>query len=162
MKKMGLPLVIGSWLAQVVAAFIVGQTLFYKLTGAPETVALFQVVGGEPFTRYATAAAELVAVVLILIPRTASVGGLAVVGVMSGAMMAHFTKLGISIDPVALGNENLQELAGPTLFIMGVVAWLCGAAVLFIRRAQLPIIGPRLATPTVRPQPAPAKSDQPA
>ncbi|MEN0020770.1 MAG: hypothetical protein AAF747_07800 [Planctomycetota bacterium] len=144
-RRLAMPLKIASWVAQVAAAFILGQTLFFKLTAAPETVALFQVVAGDANGKammYATALGELTAVVLILIPRTAAIGGLMVMGVMTGAIGAHFaTNLGISIDPVALGKPELEPLTGPSLFVMGVVAWLAGAAVAVIRRKQLPVVG---------------------
>jgi uncharacterized membrane protein YphA (DoxX/SURF4 family) len=143
MQPLAKPLAILSWFLQLIAAFIIGQTLFFKLTGAPETIALFEVVGGEPFMRYATALLELVAVVLLVIPRTAPIGGLAAVVVMTGAIGAHATKLGISIDPEALGNPDLEPLAGPSLFVMAVVAWVSGAAVAVIRRRQLPVVGAR-------------------
>lgn len=143
MQPLSKPLGITSWILQLVAAFIIGQTLFFKLTGAPETIALFEVVGGEPFMRYASALLELVAVVLLLIPRLAAVGGLAALVVMTGAIGAHVTKLGVSIDPEALGKPDLEPLAGPSLFVMAVVAWLSGAAVAVIRRRQLPVVGAR-------------------
>jgi hypothetical protein len=143
MPTLSTPARIASWALQLVAAFIIGQTLFFKLTGAPETIALFEVVGGEPVMRYATALMELVAVALLLIPRTAALGGVAAVMVMTGAIGAHATKLGISIDPAALGKPELEPLAGPTLFAMAVVAWISGAAVAAIRRRSLPVIGPR-------------------
>ena len=38
-----------TWTAQVVAAVILGQTLFFKFTGAPEAVELFTTLGVEPF-----------------------------------------------------------------------------------------------------------------
>ena len=69
-----------SWVAQVVAAVIMGQTLFFKFSGAPEAVALFETLGVEPWGRLATGGIELVAVVLLLVPRTAALGGLLTVG----------------------------------------------------------------------------------
>ncbi len=134
-----------SWVAQLVAAAILGQTLFFKFTGAPETVALFEVVGLGDAGRIGTAVAELVAVVLLLIPRTAWAGGLMTMGVLSGAITSHLTRLGISIDPVALGDPRLEPLAGPSLFVLGVVAFVAGGIVLLLRRGQVPVIGAKLA-----------------
>lgn len=130
-----------SWVLQVVIAVILGQTLFFKLTGAPETRALFEVLGAEPVGRYATACAELLAVVLLLIPRTSVIGAVASLGVISGAILAHLTKLGVSIDPLKLGNPSLEPLAGPSLFVMAVIVLVGSICVLIIRRAQLPFIG---------------------
>lgn len=135
------PLLITSWILQVIVAFILGQTLFFKLTGAPETVALFEVLGAEPMGRIATAIAELVCVVLLLLPKTSVLGAIGSVGVISGAIMAHLTKLGVSIDPVALGNENLAPLEGPSLFIMAVIVFISSLVIITIRRTQIPVIG---------------------
>lgn len=134
-----------SWVAQLVAAAILGQTLFFKFTGAPETVALFEVVGLGDTGRIGTAVTELVAVVLLLVPRTAWAGGLLAMGVLSGAILSHLTRLGISIDPVALGDPRLEPLAGPGLFVLGVVAFALGGVVVFLRRGQVSVVGARLA-----------------
>jgi len=130
-----------SWILQLLIAFILGQTLFFKFTGAPETIALFEIVGAEPMGRYGTAVAELVCVILLLVPKTHVIGAIGSLGVISGAIMAHITKLGISIDPVALGNENIAPLEGPTLFVMAVVVFVSSLIVIVIRRAQIPVIG---------------------
>ncbi len=142
---MSKPITIVSWILQIVVAFILGQTLFFKLTGAPETVALFEILGAEPMGRYATAVAELVCVVLLLIPKTSVLGAIGSVGVISGAIMAHITKLGISIDPVALNKPEITPLEGPGLFAMAVVVFVGGLIIIAIRRAQIPIIGSKLA-----------------
>ncbi len=142
---MSKPVTIVSWILQIVVAFILGQTLFFKLTGAPETVALFEILGAEPMGRYATAVAELVCVVLLLIPKTSVLGAIGSVGVISGAIMAHITKLGISIDPVALAKPEIAPLEGPGLFAMAVVVFVGSLIIITIRRAQIPIIGSKLA-----------------
>ena len=135
------PLVITSWILQIGVAFILGQTLFFKFTGAPETVAMFEVLGAEPFGRYAAGLLELAAVVLLLIPRTIGVGALVSLAAITGAIGAHVTKLGISIDAEALGKPALEPLNGPSLFAMAVAVFVASAAVLFIRRRSLPVIG---------------------
>ncbi|MBO6514019.1 MAG: DoxX family protein [Phycisphaerales bacterium] len=144
-SQLSKPLLITSWILQIALAFILGQTLFFKLTGAPETIALFEVVGAEPMGRFATAIAELVCVVLLLIPKTSVLGAIGSVGVISGAIMAHITKLGISIDPVALAKPEIAPLEGPSLFVMAVIVFVGGLVIIAIRRAQIPIIGPKLA-----------------
>ncbi len=139
------PLIVTSWVLQIVAAAILGQTLFFKFAGADETRALFDVLGAEPMGRYATAAMELAAVVLLLVPRTIVFGAILSVGVISGAILAHLTKLGVSIDPTALGDPRLEPLAGPSLFVMAVVVLVASLGVLAIRRASIPVVGPKLA-----------------
>lgn len=145
MEPISKPLRVTSWVLQIVIAVILGQTLFFKFTGAPETKALFEVLGAEPIGRYATACAELLAVVLLLIPRTSVIGAVVSLGVISGAILSHLTKLGVSIDPQKLGNPNLEPLAGPSLFVMAVIVLAGSICVLIIRRTQLPLIGRRLA-----------------
>ena len=139
---------ITSWILQIIAAVILGQTLFFKLTGAEETKALFDVLGAEPGGRYATAIVELIAVVLLLIPRTAAIGAVVSLGVISGAILSHITKFGISIDPAALGDPRLEPLAGPSLFVMAVIVFLASLSVIAIRRSQLPVIGVRFRPPS--------------
>jgi putative oxidoreductase len=116
-----------SWLLQIVAAVIMGQTLFFKFSGAPEPVYIFTTLGAEPYGRWLAAVSELVAVVLLLWPAMAGAGGLLGLGVMSGALMAHLTtKLGIEV----LGDGGL-------LFALGVVVWVACAGIVFFRRHQL-------------------------
>lgn len=116
-----------SWVLQVVAAVIMGQTLFYKFSGAPEPIYIFTTLGAEPYGRWLAAISELVAVVLLLWPAMAGAGGLLGLGVMSGALLAHLTtKLGI----VVLNDGGL-------LFALGVVVWVACAGIVFIRRYQL-------------------------
>lgn len=116
-----------SWLLQIVAAVIMGQTLFFKFSGAPEPVYIFTTLGAEPYGRWLAAVSELVAVVLLLWPAMAGAGGLLGLGVMSGALMAHLTtKLGIEV----LGDGGL-------LFALGIVVWVACAGIVFLRRNQL-------------------------
>ena len=53
-----------SWTAQIIAAVILFQTLFFKFSGATESVHLFTKVGVEPFGRYGAGITELITVVL--------------------------------------------------------------------------------------------------
>lgn len=134
------PAAIVSWVAQIATAGILGQTLFYKFAGAPETKAMFDVLGAEPVGRFGTASLELIAVVLLLIPKTAVYGAALALLVICGAIFAHLTKLGISIDPVALGRPELVPIEGPSLFIMAMIVFALSVTVLVIRRRQLPFI----------------------
>ena len=116
-----------SWVLQIVAAIIMGQTLFFKFSGAPEPIYIFTTLGAEPYGRWLAGVSELVAVILLLWPAMAGAGGLLGLGVMSGALLAHLTtKLGI----VVLDDGGL-------LFAMGVVVWIACAGIVLIRRNQL-------------------------
>ena len=68
--------VILSWLLQLITAAILAQTLFFKFTGAEESKYIFSTLGIEPWGRIGTGIAELITVVLILTPRTVTLGAL--------------------------------------------------------------------------------------
>lgn len=119
-----------SWLLQIIAAAILGQTLFFKFGGAPESKYIFTVLGVEPWGRVATGCAELVAVILLLIPRTIPFGALLSLGLMTGAIGSHFTRLGIVVQ-----ND------GGLLFGLAVTVAFCSVIILMLRRRQLPDFG---------------------
>lgn len=118
------------WVLRLVAAAIMLQTLFFKFTGAPESIYIFETVGLEPFGRYASGVAELIASILLLIPRTTWLGAVIGLGVISGAIMSHVIVLGIEIQ----GD-------GGTLFAMAVVVFISCAVLLFLHRTDIPLIG---------------------
>ncbi|MFT4649694.1 MAG: hypothetical protein ACI9X4_002935 [Glaciecola sp.] len=121
-----------AWAAQIVAAIILGQTLFFKFTAAPEAVALFTKLGVEPWGRVALGVVELIAVILLLVPRTAVLGSALTLGLMVGALGSHLTKLGIEVE----GD-------GGALFTMAVIAFVAGLTATWIRRKELPVLGVR-------------------
>jgi hypothetical protein len=112
-----------SWLCQIAAAFIMGQTLFFKFGAAPEPVFIFTTLGVEPWGRWAAGMSELIAVVLLLIPSLAAWGALLTIGIMAGALLAHLGPLGI----VVLGDGGL-------LFGMGLATLAAAVVVLWLRR----------------------------
>jgi len=115
-----------SWILRIAAAVIFLQTLFFKFTGAPESIYIFQTLGAEPWGRYASGAVELIASVLLLVPRTAWMGALLGLLAISGAIASHLTKLGIEVQ----GD-------GGTLFIMALIVFLCCVGVLVIHRRDV-------------------------
>lgn len=143
MSSIKKPMLITSWVLQLIVVAIFFMAAFPKLTGAEETKALFEVLGAEPMGRYGVGVAELITAVLLLVPRTSVVGAVVSLGVITGAIMSHLTKLGISIDPVKLGNTALEPIAGPSMFIMAIIVFVSSLGIIMIRRSQLPIIGTR-------------------
>ncbi|MDX2147785.1 MAG: DoxX family protein [Planctomycetota bacterium] len=115
-----------AWVLQGLAAAILGQTLFFKFSGADEAVYIFTTLGVEPWGRYFAAVSELVAVLLLLTPRTAVLGAAMSVGIMLGAIASHLGPLGISVKD-----------DGGLLFGMGVVVLIASLGVLAIRREQV-------------------------
>jgi hypothetical protein len=122
--------VITSWIGQLTAAIILGQTLFFKFTGAPEARYIFSTLGVEPWGRYATGTLELITVILLLTPRTAALGAVLAMGLMGGAIMSHLTRLGIEVQ----GDGGL-------LFGLAITTLLAATIVAIIRRGQIPILG---------------------
>jgi len=118
-----------SWTLQLIAAAILFQTLFFKFTAAEESVYIFTTLGMEPWGRIGSGLAELVAVVLLLVPRTVTLGALLSLGVISGAIVSHLTKLGIVVK-----ND------GGLLFGLAVLVFACSVIVLVIRRQQIPVV----------------------
>jgi hypothetical protein len=124
---------LASWVCQLTAAAILAQTLFFKFTGAPESKYIFSTLGIEPWGRIGTGVFELIAVVLLLYPRTSVLGAVLAVGLMGGAIMGHLTKLGIEVQ----GDHGL-------LFKLAITVMLASVIVVVLRRRELPIVGDRL------------------
>jgi hypothetical protein len=85
------------WIARGIAAIIMLQTLYFKFSGAEESVYIFTTVGMEPWGRIGSGVAELIASVLILIPRTSVFGAVVGAGVMAGAIASHVFILGLEV-----------------------------------------------------------------
>lgn len=83
------------WIVRIVAAAILLQTLYFKFSAKPESVALFTKLGAEPWGRIGSGIMELITGILLLIPSTVFIGALMGAGIMGGAIMAHLTVLGI-------------------------------------------------------------------
>jgi uncharacterized membrane protein YphA (DoxX/SURF4 family) len=116
------------WVLRLVAAVIMIQTLYFKFTGHPQSVALFTQLGMEPWGRIGTGVMELIASLLILYPRTTGWGAALGMGLMGGALFFHLTKLGIVFDGDAV------------LFIYALITFVC-CLILFIKyRQQIPIL----------------------
>lgn len=88
---------IAPWILRIIAALIMLQTLYFKFSGSEESVYIFSQLGMEPWGRIGTGILELIASILILYPRTTFFGSLLAIGLMLGAIGAHFTKLGIVV-----------------------------------------------------------------
>ena len=126
-----------SWGLQCAVAAILLQTLFFKFTGAEESVYIFSAVGRfinvpalEPWGRIGSGVLELVASILLIVPATASIGAVVTMSVLAGAIMSHLLILGIEVK----GDGGL-------LFGLALAAFVSSAIILALRRAQLPVLG---------------------
>ena len=89
--------VVISWVLRLIAAFIMVQSLFFKFSGADESIYIFSTLGMEPWGRIGTGVIELVAAILLLIPRSTWLGAALGAGTMFGAIFFHLTSLGIEV-----------------------------------------------------------------
>jgi uncharacterized membrane protein YphA (DoxX/SURF4 family) len=113
------------WILRLVPALIMLQTLYFKFRAEPESVKLFTALGMEPYGRIGTGILELIASILILIPRYTGYGAILGLMMMTGALFFHLTKLG-----VYFGGDAL-------LFTYAVVTFLCCAILILAYRNQL-------------------------
>lgn len=114
------------WALRILAAIILLQTLYFKFTAHPQSVKLFTILGMEPWGRIGTGICELIASMLILIPRTTLLGAIMGLGLMAGAIFFHLTKLGIIFD----GDAGL--------FTYAVITFVCCLILIIIYRKKIP------------------------
>lgn len=126
---------VADWILRIVVAVILLQTLFFKFSGAKESVYIFSTLGAEPWGRIGSGVVELLASVLLLVPRTAVIGAILSLGTICGALMAHLTRLGIKLTAVG-DNGELFGLA-LTVFVLSLI-------VVYVHRREIPVVGPRL------------------
>ena len=112
---------------RIIIAIILIQTLRFKFTAHPDSVYIFETVGLEPHGRIGIGILELIAGILILIPRTIWLGALLTMGVLGGAIFMHLTRLGIEVN-----QDN------GVLFITAVVTFVLAAIVLLNHWKEVP------------------------
>lgn len=115
------------WIIKLIAVIILVQTLFFKFTAAEESVYIFTKLGIEPFGRIGSGVVELIASILILIPRTTLLGALLAMGTMMGALMSHLFVLGIEVQ-----ND------GGTLFTLAIITLICCLILVNHHKNKLP------------------------
>lgn len=115
------------WIVKLIAVGILVQTLYFKFTGAEESVYIFTTLGIEPYGRIGSGVVELIASILILIPRTTLLGALMGLGTMAGALLSHLVFLGIEVK-----ND------GGTLFILAIITFLCCLVLIYNQKSKIP------------------------
>lgn len=99
--------------SSILAAIILLQTLYFKFTGAPESVYIFEQLEAEPYGRIGLGVVELITAGLLIVKRTSFLGGLLGLGIISGAILSHLFVLGIEVQ-----ND------GGTLFILALTVFI--------------------------------------
>jgi uncharacterized membrane protein YphA (DoxX/SURF4 family) len=115
------------WIVKLIAVAILVQTLFFKFTGAEESIYIFQTLGIEPYGRIGSGIVELIASILILIPRTTLIGALLGLGTMAGALFSHLFVLGIVVKD-----------DGGTLFYLAIITLICCLILVYIQKHKIP------------------------
>jgi len=138
------PMMIFSWACRIVGAIILLQTLFFKFTGAPESVYIFTKLGTfihnaipsasistvEVWGRIGSGIMELIAALLLLTPRFVWAGAILAMAATGGAMASHLAFLGIEVQ----GDKGL-------LFLLAITVFVTSAIALFMHRGQIPVFG---------------------
>ena len=116
-------------LVRLIPAIIMLQTLFFKFSGAAESVYIFNSIGLEPWGRIGTGVLELIASILLLIDRRAIWGAFLGIGLMFGAVVTHLFMIGVEV----MGD-------GGQLFFMALATLICCAWILYQRRGEFSVI----------------------
>jgi hypothetical protein len=119
-----------SWVCAVIAGLIMLQTLYFKFSGAAESVYIFTAMGMEPWGRWLTGLMEFIASTLLLIPSKRGSGAVLGAGIMAGAILSHLTVLGIVVHD-----------DGGQLFIYAIITFTACIINVWLHRRQIPIIG---------------------
>ena len=113
-------------ISSIIAAIILLQTLYFKFSGAPESVYIFSQLGIEPYGRIGTGVLELIIAVLLILKRTSIIGAILGLGVISGAILSHLFILGIEVQ-----ND------GGVLFGMAILVFVLLLITLILQKDKL-------------------------
>jgi len=115
---------------RILIAIILIQTLRFKFSGHPDSVYIFSKVGLEPVGRIGIGVLELIAGILLLVPKTVWAGAGLTMGILGGAIMMHLTQLGIEVN----GDSGV-------LFYTAVFVFLVSGVILWNYKKSIPVIG---------------------
>jgi uncharacterized membrane protein YphA (DoxX/SURF4 family) len=122
------------WILSIYIAIVFVQSLFFKFTGAYESIYIFSTLRAwsgialfEPFGRFAIGTFELIASILLFVPRLRIFGAALAIGIMTGAIFFHlFTPLGVDI----LGDHG-------ELFTLACGVWISGWVILALSAPEI-------------------------
>ena len=120
-----------SWMLQILVALVLAPMAFAKFAGDAQSVEIFSQLGMEPTGRYIIGVLELLAAAMLLMPNGVAWGAILGWGVMSGAIIAHATVLGVG-DPI--------PRIGLPLGVMAIFNWLGCSVVVVLHRNDIEFI----------------------
>lgn len=112
---------ITSWILQFCIIALLAPAAYFKLTGHPNSIALFTLLEMEPAGRYIIGFLEITSCALLLIPNSAVHGAILSLGIMIGAVIAHCSKIGF--------NDMFAYFA--------IILVICSSSIIYIRRKQI-------------------------
>ena len=105
------------WIIKVILAIILVQTLYFKFTAHPDSVYIFEQTNLGASGRIGIGILEVIAATLVLIPRTTWIGAGLSLGIISGAISFHLTKLGIEVQ----GDRGTLFYLAVTVFVLSLI-----------------------------------------
>ncbi|MCU0422430.1 MAG: DoxX family protein [Bacteroidia bacterium] len=118
--------IIISSLLRITIAVILLQTLYFKFTAHPDSVHIFTELGVEPWGRITLGILELIIACLVALPKTKTLGIIASLGIIIGAIGSHFLVLGFNVQ----GD-------GGGLFTLALVVFISSILYLVINKINL-------------------------
>ena len=120
------------WICQCVACYMLVQAGLGKLSGSETDIYVFTTLGMEPFGRYLIGILEILAGLGLLHPLSAALSAFLGTGILTGALLAHSTRLGWE---------------GSTFFFITYSSLLLAV---WMRRHELPFSGDRFASASMK------------
>lgn len=120
------------FILRLTVAIILIQTLRFKFTAHPDSIYIFEQVGLEPYGRIGIGILELIAGVLLLIPKTVWVGATLTLGIIGGAITMHLTQIGIEVN----NDKGVLFTTAVTTFILSII-------ILYLYRRDVPFLKSR-------------------
>ncbi|WP_117885158.1 DoxX family protein [Aureibaculum luteum] len=118
---------------RLIVALVLVQTLYFKFSAHADSVYIFNTLGLEPYGRITIGILELIAAILLFVPKTIWLGALLSFLIITGAIYAHLTKLGIVIN----GDSG-------KLFYLAITVFILSAIILLKNRKNIPFVNKKM------------------
>ena len=114
---------------RIIVAVILLQTLRFKFLAHPDSIYIFTKVGMEPWGRIGIGVLELIASILLFLPKKIWLGAGLPAGLMAGAVMMHLAMIGIEV----IGD-------GGTLFYTAIATLILSLMILWGKKKDIPFL----------------------
>jgi len=114
---------------RIIVAVILLQTLRFKFLAHPDSIYIFTQVGMEPWGRIGIGVLELIASILLFLPKKIWMGAGLAAGLMAGAVMMHLTMIGVEVK----GD-------GGALFYTAIATLILSLMILWGKKKDIPFL----------------------